>query len=285
MKLAIGLLVVIVLFLLAGVLPVPGGDAGIIFKTPVFMLLVATECVLLLVAAVRQVCAMRLAWALAHGGVVVLLLGALLGYLFGKDAEFSAPVGSAQGITQIPATATGVVYTLPFSVRVSDFRVDYYDPCYNLFRPAQGMPPHEYVRTVVPPATGMLVLAEAGAIPVDALHDARGAWQDRFVLDNGWFLRLRRTPKHFEATLQLQVGSAAPVAAPLAVNHPVTFHGWKFYLMSYDDDDGLAVHLSVRRDPGRRLVIGGIWMVIIGSALLCWVHTGTRASSPVQEEN
>ncbi|MCX7005234.1 MAG: cytochrome c biogenesis protein ResB [bacterium] len=124
MKFATGLLVVIVLFLLAGVVPVPGGDAGIIFKTPVFMLLVATECVLLLAAAVRQLRAMRLALALAHGGVVVLLLGALLGYLFSKDAEFSVPVGGAQGITQIPATATGVVYTLPFSVRVSDFRVE-----------------------------------------------------------------------------------------------------------------------------------------------------------------
>ena len=284
MKFATGLLVVIVLFMLAGVVPVPGGDAGIIFKTPVFMLLVATECVLLLAAAVRQVRAMRLALALAHGGVVVLLLGALLGYLFSKDAEFSVPVGGAQGITQIPATATGVVYTLPFSVRVSDFRVDYYDPCYHLFRPAQGMPPHEYVRTVMPPATGMLALAEAGALPVDALLDARGAWKERVVLDNGWFLRLRRTPKHFEATLQLQAGNAAPVVAALAVNHPVTFHGWKFYLMSYDDDAGMMVHLSARRDPGRRLVIGGIWMVRVGSALLCWVQSAT-SSLPLQEEN
>jgi hypothetical protein len=57
---------------------------------------------------------------------------------------------------------------------------------------------------------------------------------------------------------------------PLAVNHPVSYGKWRFYLMSYGQDQhGQYLILSGRRDPGRMPVIAGIWMLITGVFLIC----------------
>ena len=57
---------------------------------------------------------------------------------------------------------------------------------------------------------------------------------------------------------------------PLAINHPFTHRGWRFYLMSYDREAQRYVWLSARRDPGRPIVIAGIWGILLGVTWLCW---------------
>ncbi len=82
-----------------------------------------------------------------------------------------------------------------------------------------------------------------------------------------------RTPKLFKADVVVTQGDVT-TPAELMVNHPVTAGSWRIYLMSYELEPRPFVLVSVRNDPGRGAVIAGIWMVIIGTALLCWRKQG-----------
>ena len=67
---------------------------------------------------------------------------------------------------------------------------------------------------------------------------------------------------------------------PFSVNHPLDFHGWRFYLMSHDTQNNEYIVITARRDPGRGCVIAGIWMIIAGVAVLCWFSQSRKEVSP-----
>jgi hypothetical protein len=195
----------IVLFLLAGAVPVQDGAQAVVFRTPAFMGLLAALAILLVAACLRRVrLPGRFAFVLTHLGIVVILAGALLGFLFGRRSDFTVPVAGSHAVRAL-VDAEGRRIPLGFSLAVADFRVDYYEP--------------------------------------------------------------GSTPRHFEAALRL-TGDGADENRRLAVNRPVTYRGWRFYLMSYDHNPEVCVTLTARRDPGRGVVIAGIWMVIAGTCLL-----------------
>ena len=81
-------------------------------------------------------------------------------------------------------------------------------------------------------------------------------------------MQISRTPRKFAAAL-LFTDNAGTSTWDLAVNHPATHKGWRFYLASYEEQPRLYVLLTARRDPGRGTVIAGIWLLIVGVALLC----------------
>ena len=56
----------------------------------------------------------------------------------------------------------------------------------------------------------------------------------------------------------------------LQVNHPVLYDGWKFYLMDYDREAGSYVTLYAKNDPGNLPIRIGIWMLLIGTVLMCF---------------
>jgi len=59
-------------------------------------------------------------------------------------------------------------------------------------------------------------------------------------------------------------------AEVLRVNAPVSAGGWRLYLDAYSPGPPPRVDLQLRRDPGRRFVIAGIWMLLAGTPFLCW---------------
>jgi cytochrome c biogenesis protein ResB len=84
----------------------------------------------------------------------------------------------------------------------------------------------------------------------------------------------RQVPRHYEAQLEFALPDDTMKQAVLAVNRPVFQGGWWFYLQSYDAREKRFVIVRVKRDPGLPAVKGGIWMVMIGTAALCFRKRG-----------
>lgn len=56
-----------------------------------------------------------------------------------------------------------------------------------------------------------------------------------------------------------------------AVNHPVRYGGWKFFLMGCNDTADVVV-MQCKKDPGEFISLAGIWMIIGGSVLMCLIR-------------
>lgn len=55
----------------------------------------------------------------------------------------------------------------------------------------------------------------------------------------------------------------------LKINSPVSYKGWKYYLMGYDAGNNDAVALYAKKDPGTWLLLFGFIAMDIGTAALC----------------
>ena len=268
-------ILLIVLFLLAGAIPLHGGLELAVFRTPVFWSLLAILAVWCIIACCKpkRFKSLRgIVFLLAHGGVVLLLLGAAIGLFTGKKTQFAAYIG-AQPANELPGPAN-TTYPLDFSLAVTDFKVDYYPPSYHYYAPPEKEgDDFTLVKTLKPNMDGTITLPKhGGTISKDLLTDEDGHWKTQIFLDNNYLLhKAAPTPKLFEATAQLTLpdGTALPPKA-FSVNHPLNFHGWRFYLMSHDTQNNEYIVITARRDPGRYCVIAGIWMIIAGVAILCW---------------
>lgn len=285
----LGLLALAVAFLIAGAIPVDGGAQTVIFRTPVFRLILAVLAGSLVVVCVRKGRSWRAApfW-LTHLGVAIVLAGAGLGAWRGIRGDLAVPITERHAVRELRARDGGAV-PLGFGLSVTNFRVEHYDPQYRLFRPPRteaGERPDAYVPMgdFAVSENRDLVLEAYGSVPVAQLKDeSRKAWIPQLALTNGWVLQLsRQTPRGFHAVLTLDVPDGPNVTKDLLINRPVLFRGWRLYLMSYEMEPQPYVLIHVRRDPGRCLVVFGIWMVILGIAWMCW-RRGARPS-PVSAE-
>ncbi len=265
------------LLMVAGGIPLANDAQAVVFRTPVFAALLAALCLLLLFACARYGRTWRqLPFWLAHCGVVVILFGAALGAAFSVRGRLALPVAERQAVDCLPVGADReVAIPLGFRLSVRDFNVDYYSPTYLLFAPKAGDPTGAgslaFESELALRADGSLSLP--GLAPVDraGLWDSRlRDWVERYDLPDGRVLqRGRRTPRTFEAALVVREGEDVSVRA-LRVNKPQTVNDWRIYLESYGGQQDAYVQLHLRRDPGRSCVISGIWMVIAGTAWMCW---------------
>ncbi len=260
--------------MLAGVLPARGGGQAAVFYSPVFIALLSALGIALIVCAVRRRPSRRqVGFHLTHLSVALILLGAFLGFAFGERTQLAVPVAADHETRELPL-ADGGSAGLPFGLSVTDFEVLYYPPDYVLYRPS-GEAGYEFVRRVRLPAEGTLDLGEAGSIAVEDLKDDAGEWLPERALAGGRVLRRAAAmPRRYAAALRISDPGGAVRREELAVNHPVEHGGWRFYLMSYDEDAARYVVLSARRDPGRRLVIAGIWALMAGVAIMCFRRRG-----------
>jgi hypothetical protein len=279
MKFAVIVFSALILFLLAGVIPVRGGlHVSSIYYSPVFMLL------LLLLSLLSVRCCMRRKFGLkqsgfylAHLGVVLILSGAFAGYLTGTKGMLLLSLEPPQPAGQM-LTQEGDTVDFGFDVSAEDFQVKFYPPVYQLYQP---VPPAEVAPGQMPykpagefSADGQGVCVVPGMEPVSNLwNEARQEWTPRRRLPDGSVLNLaRQMPSFFGVTL-----NADGKKLPVRINHPAQFRGWRFYLMSYDEQNRSSVQLLVRRDPGRAAVIAGIWLTIAGAFIFCFRKQGESA--------
>jgi hypothetical protein len=89
---------------------------------------------------------------------------------------------------------------------------------------------------------------------------------------NGYDVVLdRAADKRYEAGLVLEVDGDT-VRRRLVINQPVDVAGWRLYLNSYDSQAMRHVTLTLRRDPGDRMVTAGILGLMIGTAVIFFIR-------------
>lgn len=276
MRLAVAILVALVAFLLVGAIPVEDGAQIVVFHTPAFIALAAA----LALSLVRCAFGRRWRWRRAgfpavHLGVVAILAGALAGHLAGKRGDMVLPL-TDKHVTDRIERPGGPPAALGFGVSAIQFDVAWYDPVYGLYEPAPDGGRHRLTRSVPVGPDGSLDLGPLGRVAGADLRDkATGAWAPQYRLAGGAVLALLpRTPRYYAATLRFTAGGGKSELRPLAVNHPAVFRGWRFYLVDFDKEERRYIVVTARRDPGRPAVIAGIWLVIAGTALLCFLGRG-----------
>lgn len=276
MIIAINLLLILCLFFLAGAIPRPAVDVLAVFHTPVFFVLLALLGVLCLVWSARYLgrrwSSRTLFFLAAHLGVASLLAGAALGYFRGERTQFAATVGATPE-SALPGPDDQVI-PLPFSLAITSFRAEHYPPSYHLYEPpATADEDYVLLGTYRFDRNGRMLLPDLQELSDDQLCDENGVWQSQMILPSGQLLhRGSAAPSHFSAMAQI-IDPARPdeqQEMAFGVNWPLCYGDWRFYLMSYDTQDERYVVLSARRDPGRPLVIAGLWLMIVGCAGLCW---------------
>lgn len=274
MAFAVFILATLVLFFLAGAFPVDGAQPTVVFRTPVFVLLAGALCGSCLASVLSRRRWRRPGFVLAHLGVVLVCVGAFIGYTRGDRSSFRTPVDETFATAELPR-ADGTAVQLGFRLAVVDARADYYPPSsYGMYAP----PEYTLVREVAVRPDGSLDLPEELQPPPGHLRSEDGNWARQVVLANGSLLQVvPPTAQHYEATLRFLHDDKPADTLVVRVNHPASYQGWRFYLMDYRTDPYLAVSLSARRDPGRRIVIVGIWCLIVGTAWLCWRPRRSKA--------
>lgn len=279
MTVSVFILGALLLFLLAGAFPMDDNNSQlIVFKTPAFILLSAALALNLLQCCWKhrgRLSIRRLGFQLTHLGMALTMAGAFIGYMKGDRVSFSVPLVKHIALNRFHG-ADGNAVEFAFKITASDFVVNYYPPQYALYRPSRKeKDDYEYLGTVkVSEETDILDLKEAGKVPLHELHREKG-WRRAYVLTNGYALRLApATPKHFEALLHLFTEDGEEMERKVMVNHPVNFQDWRFYLSGYDKQMRRYIILSARRDPGRNIVLAGLWTVIAGVPLICFAKAG-----------
>ena len=273
---AVVVMALVVLFLLAGAIPVHQGAQAAVFTTPVFIVLLVLLGASVIACCIRRGFSLRhLGFHMAHAGVVCILAGAAVGFIAGRAADVTVPVVAGHAISRL-LCRDGTAIPLDFSIGATRFVAESYDPDYHLFRPAGGTddPGFEFAGTVRAGGDGSFAVSPGSRVRAAELRTGSNEWVQQHVLDNGWFLQKAvAIPRHFQATLRFADESSPTREAELSVNRPVTHHGWRFFLMSYQEEPNLRIVLTARKDPGRRAVIAGIYALMAGTGMLCFSRT------------
>jgi len=260
----------VVLFLLVGALPCLGGNSAMIFRSPVFIALLGIISILSLYCCwkrIRYPC-----FLIPHLGAVVILAGAFTGFIFGKSAQFNLPVMPAALVDKIPAP-DGSRWNLGFCFSVADFHAEYYKPDYSFFIPDKTKKGgYRKSGTFSTEKVTVLDLGKWGSVPISSLKDGKtGKWTDIYTFDDGSALmRENAVPKDFEAKIRIVPKNGKEFTCLLKVNRPVSYEGWRIYLVSFGGDGNPCVQLSAKKDVGRGTVIAGIWMLMAGTFISCF---------------
>lgn len=269
MRFCIVLMAAIVLFLLAGVIPSPSGEALTqLFYSPVFIAMGFVLSVALLLGVFKRW--KKPGFVLMHLGIVILLVGGFIGHLRAQKGSMTVglnypPVNQMQMID-------GTQVDIPVTVEALDFEVEHYPPRYTRYVvDGDDFTPGE---TFALDESAPEVMVEGfGLVPLASFRMGR-MWLPRVELSDGSILAQQAlTPKRYETKLRFDGEHEETVI----INYPVTYKGWRFYLMSYDQRQMQYVVLTARHDPGRPMVVAGIWMVIIGSFVSTFFRGGRHA--------
>lgn len=269
MRFCIVLMGAIVLFLLAGVIPGYHSDAlPQLFYTPVFMalcFLIALACLLSLRKRWKKV-----GFVLMHLGVTIVLIGAFIGFLIGTKGSMVVPI-NYPGVSTMKMK-DGTEVSIPITVEALDFKVDFYPPEYTIYSPSANDMHVAGAEFILDVDAETVEVEGYGPVNVSEFKMGR-MWLPRVELDDGKILvQTSMTSRRYETKLRFDGEQVETVI----INYPHTYKGWRFYLMSYDQQRQQYVVLTARHDPGRPLVVGGIWMLIVGTFVSAFSKGGRR---------
>jgi hypothetical protein len=249
----------------------------VIFRTPTFLVTAAAMGFFCIAACARYGRSWRrVPFWMVHLGVVLVLLGAAMGKALAIRGQIALPVTPHHAIDRLTSGPEGSSdEMLGFSMSVTNFEVRFYPPTYRYYRPRVSDPrtpdDYEYIREYAITDDGEPIDELAQLADRTMLWDPHHEdWMPLVRIPDGSLLQQApRTPKDFAASLMITQDGRSTTQI-VRVNQPHSIDGWRIYLDSYGLEPMTYVNLQVRRDPGRRFVLAGIWMLITGTTILCW---------------
>jgi DNA-binding Lrp family transcriptional regulator len=272
MQFSVYVMSLIVILLVAGAFPLIGATE--VYKSGFMIVMLGLLSLLTLKCCIKQKFKLKKAgFYLSHLGVIVILAGAFLGYLKSEKVSLGVYVGESYVTNQIyDQQHPGRSIPLDFSFYITDFNVEKFDPSFTLYKKDESAPSGFKMLETYNIHNGRINIKETGSdISVSQLKDPQGNWLPHFFIDTDYMLfKNKAGDKWYSAEFNIK-GEKRKFL--LAVNHPVSYKKWRFYLMSFGRDvRGEYVIMTARRDPGRNIVITGIWMLMAGIFMICFLR-------------
>jgi cytochrome c biogenesis protein ResB len=255
---------------------------------------------------------------LVHFGCVLILAGGMWGSqaghnlqkkLFGIDKIRKGRMAIYEGQSEnhVVLDDSRLQKELPFSLKLKDFRLEYYKPVYLMVQTQQGR------RWRVPVEIGKeFSLGDDGTIKVVKSYEnlkigieegkntyfedpspgsnpalevqitaPDGQTSTQYVFErfpglshgrNQFLLSYHRVISDYISDIQVIKDDKVVAEKDIEVNHPLRFGGYHFYQSSYDDKAGQYTVLQVVSDTGLYVVYAGYWMLCIGVIWHMWLR-------------
>lgn len=263
-----------------------------------------------------------------HAGCVLILSGGMWGSKLGNDLQRRLlgieKVREGRMIIYEGTTENRVVVddagrqfkTLPFSLKLKDFRIEYYRPASlyietrdgrrwkvpvevgKQFALGEGLGTAKVVRTFenfkMSKEDGKNVFLDdpnSGSNPALEVQIIQPGGQaaTKYVFEkfpghtsaqDAFVMNYHRTISDYISEIELLENDKVVAAKHVEVNHPLHFGGYHFYQSSYDDKAGRYTVLSVYSDAGLYVVYAGYWLLCLGAVWHFWLRNAfTRTKS------
>lgn len=257
-KWTIILIAAAILLLITGASPILGVPA--VYKSAPMLLIGLFTAVLSLFAAFF-IRGRNIGLCLLHAGSFLILAGAYMDFVSEQKMTGSFYVGE-----EYYPNSAGQTHAPDFRFVIRDFKVDYYSlPVYALM---EGKTRQELEEGVI--TNDAIVFPDHHLSLPLARMEAVASTPHPFLFLEGSKLVYMKKPaveKYYEADF-LITDQDSTHEYKMAVNHPVTHNGWRFYLMNHGKQDNRQiVSLIVRHAPGRLWVKTGILLLVAGTFL------------------
>jgi cytochrome c biogenesis protein ResB len=256
---------------------------------------------------------------LMHAGCVLILVGGMWGSqaghsfqkkLFGIDKIRSGRMAIYEGGSENHVALSGSreQKELPFSLKLKDFRIEYYQPVYLYVLTREGgqlkIPVEIGKEFSLGEGSGTIKILKAfenfkigmedgKSAPFDdpspgsnpaleiQITDAEGQAATQYVFERfpghthgqeKFTLRYHRVISDYISELQIVEGDKVVAEKDIEVNHPLHYGGYHFYQSSYDDKAMQYTVLQVVSDTGLYVVYAGYWMLCLGVIWHLWLR-------------
>jgi cytochrome c biogenesis protein ResB len=239
-------------------------------------------------------------YLLIHAGLVVVIAGAFVTRAFRFEAEM--PLRAGQGSDMVYSGRDA--YKVPFSVKLEDFRLEYYKEPLGLITVESEAGSREFYAvegaSVTLPGASIRVLKlardfgvtarsevtekspywfnPAARLEITAAGKKRKLWFfANFPGMHGEDLPFRvfysleqAEIKNFTSFVLVRSAAGAETRAEISVNKPLRVNGYTLYQTSYDPADARYTLLTVTRDRGAWVVFAGFAVLLLG--VLLWLR-------------
>ncbi len=220
----------------------------------------------------------RIGFYLLHTGLIIMLAGGLIYFINGIKINGVYPVNryalSSQAVHAMEKSnrIKGEEYIADFNsfdLGVSDLKVEYYEPVYDIYRIGENGNFSERLRTDIEiNGEGYYDFGEYG------LKKAENG--ENIQLDGNVYAVSRTSVKSYLGTLNIRNHKTGEkYTEEISINHPLRVNGWKIYLMAYSAEQN-SVTFTFKYDPAEYIILTGIWAVIIGSFLMSFARLGGK---------
>jgi hypothetical protein len=245
---------------------------------------------------------------LIHLGCIIILAGGIIGSqtgfriqdkLFGTDTIHAGQMIINKGTTERAVEQEdGITKTLPFAVKLVDFKIEYYQPGQLIIRTQKGegfkIPAQEGQKYVLGDDLGSveivrqfenfkltregdkrIAIEDVNGGPNPALElllkNSDGSEKTRYVFerfaghsnpDDAMLFSYRRAVRAYISDVEVVKDNKVVMRKSVEVNKPLHYGGYLFYQQGYDNDAGRYTILGVTNDKG-------LGVVFLGYILLC----------------